>query len=64
MHRVAGLNPATSHVVREWDRSRHFSFEIRAELLALFREHRDQRLADKQPLPVENRVRHMELVEN
>jgi hypothetical protein len=64
LHRVAGLNPATSYVVREWDRSRHFNFEVRAELLSLFREHREQRRADKQPVRVENRLRQMELVEN
>src|SRR5262245_32999736 len=45
LHRVAGLNPATSHVVREWDRSRHFDFEVRSELLSLFREERALRLA-------------------
>jgi hypothetical protein len=36
MNRVAGLNPATSHVIREWDGCSPQSWEIRAELLALF----------------------------
>jgi hypothetical protein len=37
---VAGLNPGTSHVIREWDRAIHSNFEIRAALLALLRQHR------------------------
>lgn len=43
LHRVAGLNPATSLVIREWDGSRHFDFEVRHALLTLFREERQQR---------------------
>ena len=39
----AGLNPATSHVIREWDGNCHCDFEIRAELLQLLREERCQR---------------------
>src|ERR1700687_1291142 len=34
LHHVAGLNPATSHVVREWDACRCSNWEIRSELLA------------------------------
>jgi hypothetical protein len=37
LHHVAGLNPATSHVIREWDRSRGNDFEVRAELLGILR---------------------------
>jgi hypothetical protein len=37
LHHVAGLNPATSQVIREWDRCRGCDFEIRAELLGLLR---------------------------
>ena len=46
---VAGLNPATSHVIREWDRCADNHYEVRAELLAHFRKERDGRrqLADK-----------------
>ena len=43
LHRVAALNPATSHVIREWDRARHNDFEVRDQLLALLREERCQR---------------------
>ena len=38
LHSVAGLNPATSHVVREWDRACNNHFEIRADLLEAFKE--------------------------
>jgi hypothetical protein len=38
LHNVAGLNPATSLVIREWDCSRLSSdFEVRSELLAELR---------------------------
>ena len=37
---VAGLNPATSLVIREWDRAGTANFEIRSDLLAIFKEHR------------------------
>jgi hypothetical protein len=37
LHHVAGLNPATSHVLREWDRRGVRDLELRAELLALLR---------------------------
>jgi hypothetical protein len=43
LHRVAGLNPATSHVIREWDRCRCNSFEVRKEFLALLQEERRAR---------------------
>jgi hypothetical protein len=35
-----GLNPATSHVIREWDRCGATHWEVRAELLGLLKEHR------------------------
>ena len=38
---VAGLNPATSHVIREWDRASTSNYEMRAELLAIFKKHRN-----------------------
>lgn len=38
LHRVAGLNPATSHVIREWDRRGTHDWDMRADLLGLFRE--------------------------
>jgi len=44
LHQVAGLNPATSHVIRAWDRCRGAQdFELRTELLALVREERRAR---------------------
>src|ERR1041384_7422020 len=45
LHRVAGLNPATSHVIREWDRCGAANWEVRADLLAVFKEHRQERAA-------------------
>lgn len=43
LNHVAGLNPATSQVIREWDRACNSSYETRAELLHLFRQERDAR---------------------
>jgi hypothetical protein len=43
LNRIAGLNPATSQVIREWDRSADFDYEIRCELAAVFRKERDAR---------------------
>src|SRR5476651_1460841 len=40
---VAGLNPATSHVIREWDRCAEFDYEMRCELLATFKKERTAR---------------------
>ena len=40
LHRVAGLNPATSHVIREWDRRGASDWEVRSDLLTLMKEHR------------------------
>lgn len=37
---VAGLNSATSLVIREWDRCSSFDWELRADLLAFFKEAR------------------------
>ena len=41
--RVAGLNPATSHVIREWDGCAEFDYEMRRELLAIFKQEREAR---------------------
>src|SRR5262249_51277173 len=43
MNRIAGLNPATSLVIREWDCCSAQNWEIRAELLALVKEERQAR---------------------
>jgi hypothetical protein len=53
LHRVAGLNPATSHVIREWDRRGAADWEIRNELLTRFKEHRQSR---RQPAPTSSRL--------
>jgi hypothetical protein len=37
LHQVAGLNPATSQVIRAWDRRGVRDLELTADLLALFR---------------------------
>src|SRR5437868_2766199 len=42
LNHVAGLNPATSHVIREWDRAGENDNEVRAELLSVFRDYRDR----------------------
>src|SRR5947199_9281954 len=43
LHRVARLNPATSQVLREWDRTRAGDLELTAELLSVFRAERAAR---------------------
>ena len=40
LNRVAGLNPVSSHVIREWDRAFECNWEIRAELLQEMKEYR------------------------
>lgn len=45
MNRVAGLNPATSNVIREWDGRGPNNWEMRAELLTLFKDERQTRQA-------------------
>ena len=43
LYRVACLNPATSQVLREWDRRGVHDVELRADLLTIFRGERDKR---------------------
>jgi hypothetical protein len=43
LNHVAGLNPATSLVIREWDRCADCDFEMRAELAKIFRQERTSR---------------------
>lgn len=55
LHRVAGLNPATSHVLREWDRRGVRDLELRADLLAIFQNELATRSAGAvrpDPIPV------------
>ena len=59
LHHIAGLNPATSHVLREWDRRGIHDLELRAELLAVLREEQQAcqgRLPAAQPTPTLARV--------
>jgi hypothetical protein len=43
LHHVAGLNPATSYVLREWDGRGAHDLDLRTELAALFRAEREAR---------------------
>ncbi len=43
LYKVAGLNPATSWVIREWDRRGSQNWEVRAELLKAFEDERSRR---------------------
>jgi hypothetical protein len=49
LHRVAGLNPATSCVIREWDCRGSHDFALRAELLQCFNEERRRRRQTPRP---------------
>jgi hypothetical protein len=40
---VAGLNPATSHVIQEWDRAGVHDWPLRSELLRLCQDEADRR---------------------
>ena len=51
LHHVAGLNPATSHVLREWDRRGANDLDLRAELLSLFRGERHGAASPSPRLP-------------
>ena len=43
LSQVAGLNPVSSHVIREWDQACEFDWLIRADLLEELKEHRKTR---------------------
>ena len=45
LHLVAGLNPATSNVIRDWDCAGPQGVEVRFDLLQVFKEERGRRLA-------------------
>lgn len=47
LHRVAGLNPATSHVIREWDSRDPHDWSVRGELLAYLKEEQARRQTGK-----------------
>lgn len=49
LNHVAGLNPATSHVIREWDRVGENDFELRTELLAMLKAYRAEQSTPPTP---------------
>src|SRR5476651_2004975 len=55
LNHVAGLNPATSLVIRDWDRAADCDYEIRADLAAAFRQERESRRQLEKPVSV-NRI--------
>jgi len=61
LNHIAGLNPATSLVIREWDRCADYDYEVRAELAAMFRGELDARSQLPEETPPHNRI--AELVE-
>ena len=50
LHFVAGLNPATSHVITAWDRHGKTGLEFRFELLGLLKDERDARQREGRPV--------------
>jgi hypothetical protein len=56
LNHIAGLNPATSHVIREWDRCAEFDFEMRSELLATFKQEREGRRQLPEKAAATNRI--------
>jgi hypothetical protein len=42
LNHVAGLNPATSHVIRAWDRVGENDYELRDEILTLLKSYEPQ----------------------
>jgi hypothetical protein len=56
LHRVAGLNPATSQVIRAWDSCGAHDFSVRSELLRHFKEERQGRA---RPKPAQNPIREL-----
>jgi hypothetical protein len=52
LHRVAGLNPATSSVIREWDCAGPQGLEVRFEVLRYLKEERDARRGKGRPARV------------
>lgn len=66
LNRVAGLNPATSSVIREWDRCAGADYEMRAELLAVLKQHRQDRASRRDEAPSCGRINRLApmLVEN
>jgi hypothetical protein len=55
LNHVAGLNPATSQVIREWDRCTGCDYEMRTDLAAIFRAEREVRRPQLET-PAVNRI--------
>jgi hypothetical protein len=53
LNRIAGLNPANSHVVREWDQAVESNWEVRTDLLEEIKNYR----ASRQPEPIRKKRR-------
>ena len=47
--RIARLNPATSHVIREWDRHGPQEWTFRADLLTVLRDEQNRRATRRAP---------------
>jgi hypothetical protein len=60
LSRVAGLNPATSHVIRAWDCGGQHDWELRSALLTACKEERVRRAPA--PTPVAESSEMLELV--
>jgi hypothetical protein len=54
LNRVARLNPATSHVIREWDTHGSQNWDMRSELLVILEEERRRR--HEKEVPAASRV--------
>jgi hypothetical protein len=49
LHAIAGLNPATSYVIRDWDANGPNNREVRQEMLEVLLEERRQRQSGEMP---------------
>ena len=56
LNQIAGLNPATSHVIREWDRCAEFDYEMRCDLVATLKQEREARRELPMELSAANRI--------
>jgi len=56
LYHVAGLNPATSHIIKEWDRRGSQDWELRSDLLGYFKQERDARQAKSRKKRTETHV--------
>jgi len=49
LNHVAGLNPATSHVIREWDKVGENDYELRDEILGMLKAYKAQQPIEPSP---------------